>query len=77
MTSEVGEGGAQKSRRKEHHQLICDSDKGGGGQKIRKFCGGHMWKTPYNFPQRQRRGVRSIRGFDMLGKMLPYDISRK
>ena len=23
-----------------------NADKGGGGQKIRKFCGHHIWKLP-------------------------------
>ena len=40
MTSAVGRGrGSPKSRRKEQNQLICDLDKGGGGQKIQKICG--------------------------------------
>ena len=30
--------GAPKSRQKEQIQLICDYDKGGGGQKIKKNC---------------------------------------
>ena len=36
--------GSPKNRQKEQNQLISDSDKGGGGQKIRKICGRHMWK---------------------------------
>ena len=38
MTSAVGGGmGSPKSRRKEQNQLISVHDKGGEGQKIRKF----------------------------------------
>ena len=43
MTSAVG-GGSPKSRRKGQNQLISVSDKGGGGQNIRKFCGPPIWK---------------------------------
>ena len=48
MTSAGGGGGrAPKSRRKEQNQLICDSDKGGGRQKIRTFLRtSYTWKPP-------------------------------
>ena len=39
-------GGSPKSSRKGQNQLICDSDKGGGDQQFRKFCGRHIWKPP-------------------------------
>ena len=32
-----------KSSQKEQNQLICDSDKGGGGQIILTFCGRYIW----------------------------------
>ena len=49
MTSAGGGGGeSPKNRRKKQNQLICDSDKRGGGQKIQKSCGCHIWKPPYN-----------------------------
>ena len=48
MTSAVGgERGYPKSRQKEQNKLICDSEKGEGGNKIRKFCRRHIWKPPY------------------------------
>ena len=43
MTSAVG-GGPKKSRRNKQNQLICDSDKGRRGKKIR---GRHIWKPPF------------------------------
>ena len=44
VTSAVGgQRGSPKSRQKEQNQLICESDIG-GSQKIRKFCGCHIWK---------------------------------
>ena len=44
----MGGAGSPKSIRKEQNQLICDSDKRGGGcQKIRKICGRHIWKPLY------------------------------
>ena len=55
MTSAMGGGrGSPKSRWKEQNQLICDSDKWGGGNKIWEFCGRHIWKAPH-----QRVGVPS------------------
>ena len=49
MTSAVGGDWGEsspKSRQKKQNKLICDIDKGGGGQKIPKFCGRHIWKPP-------------------------------
>ena len=48
MMSAVGGGrGSPKSKQKEQNQLIYDSDKGGGGKKIRKFCGRHISIAPW------------------------------
>ena len=61
----VGGGGSPKSKRKEQNQLICDSDKGEGGQKIRKCCGRHIWKPPWRkfgfFPRGHRTTKRRER----------------
>ena len=48
MTSALeGGGGSWKSRWRYRRLRECDSDKGGGGQKIREFCGCYIWKAPY------------------------------
>ena len=48
MTSAVGGGeGSPKSRQQERGFMNSVRDKGGGGQKIRKLCGRHIWK-PFN-----------------------------
>ena len=48
MTSALkGGGGQAKADKKEHNQLIYVHDEvGREGQKIRKFCGRHIWKPP-------------------------------
>ena len=51
MMSAVGGGrGSPKSRQEEHNQLICDSDKGGRGQKSENFadviCGSPETRGP-------------------------------
>ena len=42
-----GEGGSPKAYDSTDKLRECHSDKGGGGQKIPKFCGRHKWKSPY------------------------------
>ena len=39
------EGGPQKADKMNENYV---RDKGVGGQKIRNFCGRHMWKPPYS-----------------------------
>ena len=45
----VGGWGSSKSRWKKQNKLICDSDKGAGGQKIRKFANVFSWSSIFLF----------------------------
>ena len=50
MTFAAGGGGVSpKSRQKEENQLICDSDKGGGGQKNPKILRTSYMEAPSAF----------------------------
>ena len=47
ITSAVGEGVVPRKQMKGTKSADLWQWKGGGGPKIRKFCGRHIWKPPY------------------------------